>query len=80
MLVITQEARRHIEKLDLVIRKRILKKLPVLVADPIGKSRRLVNFKGGEYRFRVGDYRVVFDIHGENIEVLKVMHRREVYK
>ncbi|SMH47171.1 mRNA interferase RelE/StbE [Rathayibacter oskolensis] len=37
---------------------------------------------GGEYRVRVGDYRIVYDIQdGELvILVLRVAHRREVYR
>jgi mRNA interferase RelE/StbE len=34
----------------------------------------------GEYRFRIGDYRVIFDIEGNEIVVLRVGHRREIYK
>ena len=79
-MVITEEARKQIEKLDKVIKIRIAKKLPLLLNDPKGLSRILVNFKGGSYRYRVGDYRIIFDINGNKIEILKVMHRREVYK
>lgn len=80
MLVITDEAKKHIEKLDTVIKKRIAKKLPLLESDPIRRSRCLVNYELGRYRYRVGDYRIVFDINGNKVEILKVMHRREVYK
>ena len=80
VLIITEEAKRHIDKLDRVIRTRIAKKLPLLLSNPKGLSRNLVNFKGGSYRYRVGDYRIIFDINGNKIEILKVMHRREVYK
>jgi mRNA interferase RelE/StbE len=34
----------------------------------------------GSYRFRIGDYRVVFDLDGEKIVVLRVGHRRDIYK
>jgi len=37
-------------------------------------------FALGSWRFRVGDYRVVFDIEGKKIIVLRVGHRREVYR
>jgi mRNA interferase RelE/StbE len=79
-LVITDEARKQIEKLDKVVKKRIAKKLPVFMQSPMDFAKPLVNFDTGQYRFRVGDYRIVFDIHGDKLEVLKVMHRREVYK
>ncbi|MDH4220892.1 MAG: type II toxin-antitoxin system RelE/ParE family toxin [Candidatus Aminicenantes bacterium] len=34
----------------------------------------------GGYRFRIGDYRVIFDIEGNEIGVLRVGHRREIYR
>ncbi|MDZ4853875.1 MAG: type II toxin-antitoxin system RelE/ParE family toxin [Nitrospirota bacterium] len=34
----------------------------------------------GSYRFRIGDYRVVFDIEGDEIVVLRVGHRRDIYR
>lgn len=36
----------------------------------------------GEYRIRVGDFRIVYDIHDGKLEilVLRIDHRREVYR
>jgi mRNA interferase RelE/StbE len=28
---------------------------------------------------RIGDYRVIFDIDGENIVILRIGHRRDIY-
>ncbi len=36
--------------------------------------------KIGTYRFRIGDYRVIFDIYGEDIVILRIGHRRSIYK
>ena len=79
-LLISGEAKRQIDKLDGVVKKRIAKKIPVFLKDPLKFSRPLINFEVGQYRFRVGDYRIIFDLRGDRVEILKVMHRREVYK
>lgn len=34
----------------------------------------------GAYRFRIGDYRIIFNIEGENIVILRVGHRKSIYK
>jgi mRNA interferase RelE/StbE len=34
----------------------------------------------GSYRFRIGDYRVIFDREGDEIVVLRVGDRREIYR
>ena len=45
----------------------------LLHAEPLKQSEL------GSYRFRIGDYRVVFDIEGDEIVVLRVGHRRDIY-
>ena len=40
-------------------------------------SETLRDSKLGNYRFRIGDYRVIFDIEGSDIVILRVGHRRD---
>lgn len=80
VILFTKNAKKDVDKLDDVIQKRIYKKLLYLKNDPIGLSKSLVDFDQGEYRYRVGDFRICFDIDGKNIVVNRIRHRREVYK
>jgi len=32
------------------------------------------------YRIRIGDYRVGIEVHGNRVEVMRVLHRREFYR
>ncbi|HET53907.1 MAG TPA: hypothetical protein ENN33_01670 [Ignavibacteria bacterium] len=43
-------------------------------------SKKLSNPILGTYRNRVGDYRIIFDIDQKNIVVLRLGHRKEIYK
>ena len=45
-----------------------------------GKS--LVGDKSGQWRYRIGDYRLICEIHDEEITilVLEAGHRREIYE
>ena len=43
-------------------------------------AESLTDSELGTYRFRIGDYRVVFDIDGSEIIILRIGHRRELYK
>jgi len=79
-LVFTARAAEDVKQLDGLTAKRIGKKIMELEIDPVGKSKKLVSPKLGTYRFRIGDYRVIFDIHGRNIVVLRIGHRREIYR
>ncbi len=44
------------------------------------KAEKLTDFAFGTYKFRIGDYRIIFDIEDKDIVILRVGHRREIYK
>lgn len=48
-------------------------------SDPLKFAKRLVDIKEGEYRFRIGDWRVIFDVIDDKIFVLKIAKRDKVY-
>ena len=79
-LVYTQRAQRDIKKLDNNVKKRIGKTLMRYLDVPLDHAESLTDSSLGSYRFRVGDYRIVFDIEGTDIVILRVGHRRELYK
>jgi len=79
-LVFTRRAEKDIKTLDEITKKRIGKALLKYNKDPLKYAERLTDSKLGDYRFRIGDYRVVFDMDGQRIVVLRVGHRREIYK
>jgi mRNA interferase RelE/StbE len=81
-IVVTKNAKKDISKLNSQTQKRIRKKLLYFIEQdkPLDYAVRLENSKHGQYRWRVGVYRIVFDVDGANIVLLRVQHRREVYK
>lgn len=80
--VFKSQALKDIKKLPTEIQKRIINKLEYFISSgkPLSYAENLVNFEIGQYRFRVGDYRVIFDLYGEQIIILTLGHRREIYK
>ena len=79
-LVYTRRAFKDIRKLSHNIKKRIKLSLEKLRKNPFARSIKLVDESLGQYRYRIGDYRVIFDIHGQDIVILSVGHRREIYR
>lgn len=79
-LLYTKSAVASIKKLDPVTKIRIKKKLEIFQTDPIQYSKKLINSSLGGYRFRIGDYRIIFDLDDENIVILHDSHRRESYR
>ncbi len=79
-LVYTQRAIKDIQKLDQKVKSRIGKNLLRFTVDPLEYAKALTNSSLGSYRFRIGDYRVIFDLVGEDIVILRVGHRKEIYR
>jgi len=79
-LVYTRRAEKDIKKLDPSIKSHIGKAILKLQDNPSHLSEKLIDPKIGTYRFRIGDYRVIFDIEGNDIVILRVGHRKEIYK
>jgi mRNA interferase RelE/StbE len=79
-LIYTRRAENDIRKLEAAVRERIGKTLLRYREDPLKYAEKLSNPILGEYRFRIGDYRVIFDMTEDVIIILRVGHRREIYK
>jgi mRNA interferase RelE/StbE len=81
-LLYKKPAVKSIEKLPPHIKKRIKAKLEWFITqkDPLRFAERLTKPADAQYRYRVGVYRILFDLEGNNIVVLYVQHRSEVYK
>ncbi len=78
--VYTKRAVKDIRRLNSEIRLRIKTALERYVENPLQFAQRLTNPEMGTYRFRIGDYRVVFDMDDENLIILKVGHRKDIYR
>jgi mRNA interferase RelE/StbE len=61
-------------------RRELPQKLKEYASEPLRYAKKLISPKMGEYKFRIGDYRIIFDIEGENIVILRVRHRKSIYK
>ena len=79
-LIYTQRAVRDIAGLDTATKERIGKTLLRYQEEPLRYAEKLSDPILGSYRFRIGDYRVIFDIERDQIVVLRVGHRREIYR
>ena len=81
-LVYKKPAVKEIQKLPEQIKKRLRLKLEWFAnqSDPREFSKPLTKPADAQYRFRIGNYRVLFDIEDEKIIVLYIQHRREVYR
>ena len=72
-------ARKDLRKIAKNDAGRIIAAMEKMENDIAGDVKRLTDFSP-EYRLRVGDYRVLFEIEEQNrIVVYRIRHRREAY-
>jgi mRNA interferase RelE/StbE len=72
-----------LKKLDKSIVRKILARIETyLIRDPQGLGKSLTEEFQGYWRYRWGDYRVIYKISEREvlITVLRISHRKEVYK
>jgi mRNA interferase RelE/StbE len=78
-LIISNSFRRDLRRLNAETHRRALAVLEELQDNPYQGSK-LSNFAIGQWRIRIGDYRIRYDIEGEEVLLYRVRHRREIYR
>jgi len=78
-LVFTESFTKDFRKLSRQNQVRVRKRLEILKENPyLGK--KLENTQIGQYRLRVGDIRVRYDILEKNVVLLRVLKRADAYR
>ena len=73
--------KQDLPKLDNTTKTRIQKAIETrLMVAPEEYGEPLRKTLKGYWKLRVGDYRVVFTIEGEEITILGIRHRRDIYE
>ena len=78
-VVYTQAALKSLERLSPPIARRIMAKIQRLEQNLAGDVKRLTNFTP-EYRLRVGDWRVLFDVDEDRVLIQHISHRSQAYR
>lgn len=78
-VLLTRRAVQDLKRLDPPVRERILQTLQQHSAEPLRQARKFTNPRIGTYRYRIGSYRVVFDLDDDSVVVLRIGHRKEIY-
>ena len=69
-----------LRKLDKLTAKRLLDKLEHALADHPEAGEALRGEFRGLYKYRIGDYRVVYAKTLDGVLVLRIGHRKDVYR
>ncbi len=81
-VVISKSVQKQIDNLPPDITLRVIDKIQNLASEP--RPDGVVKLKGSdnEYRIRIGDYRVRYEIDDESqlVKILQCKHRKDVYR
>lgn len=71
-----------LKRLPKIIQKKILNKLDFYFksTEPFKFVEVLKDKTLGEFRFRIGDYRAIFDVKNNKAIILKIGHRKDIYR
>ena len=84
--VFTEDALGDLRRLENTIARRITKKLHFWTqqSNPLSFAKPIQGTGHVTYRFRVGDYRILFEVTKDGVIkillILAIRHRREVYR
>ncbi len=75
-------AQRDLKKLTAEIYHRIVSHLKELKSNPRPSGSRKITGSKNDWRVRAGDYRILYEIDDRRrqVNVMKIRHRREVYR
>ena len=78
-IVIRSSAIKDLKSIREPFKTKIEKKILELKKFPnLTNIKKLTNFEPA-YRYRIGDYRVLFDVEDDSLIVGRVLHRKESY-
>lgn len=84
-LLFTKAATRDLAKLERSVAKRVFAKIRTYVEadDPLRYAKQLRGMKS-TYRFRIGEYRAIFELLPDGtcvvLVILRIKHRKDVYR
>jgi mRNA interferase RelE/StbE len=75
-------AQKEFRKLPKEVQRRIATRIDSLQIDPYPPDSKKLKNGNGRFRVRVGDYRIIYRMEDDEmiILVIKVGHRRDIYK
>jgi mRNA interferase RelE/StbE len=78
----TTAAARQVKKLPRPARDRVMSAISALAHDPRPHGAKKLVGESTAWRIRIGDYRVIYDVHDDAllVTVVRAAHRRDVYE
>lgn len=82
----TRRALKDLQALEAKTARRILEKIKTYseMDNPLSQAKSLSGVLEGLYRYRVGDYRAIFEVSSDGtviiLVILNIKHRKDIYR
>ena len=79
---IERRAEKDLRRLTAEIFQRVIAAIEALADDPRPEGCKKLTGSDNDWRIRIGDYRVLYEVDDESqvVRVMRVRHRREAYR
>jgi len=80
-VTLARTAEKEIASLQEQIKKRVIRAIDLLAENPYRQGSKKLKGSKNAYRFRVNDYRIIYEVEPSNkiVDIAHVRHRREAY-
>ena len=81
-VLLERRAERDLKKLSQAMFYRVIPQIKDLSENPRPSGCRKITGSKNDWRIRIGDYRIIYEIDEKEkaVKVMRIKHRREVYK
>ena len=81
-VVVARRAVKALTALPRAEQQRVRAAIDLLAENPRPPSCVALKGESGVYRVRVGDYRILYEVHDQRlvVQVIRIGHRRDVYR
>jgi len=82
VIAFAASALREFKRLERAVQRRIATHIDELASNPFPSGAKKLRGSSDHCRIRVGNYRVIYRVDGKRVTILilKIGHRREVYR
>jgi mRNA interferase RelE/StbE len=81
-IAISKSVQKQIDNLPNDVAERVIEKIQNLASEPRPDGIVKLKASDNEYRIRIGDYRIRYEIDDESqlVQILQCKHRKDVYR
>lgn len=81
-IIVPKPVQKQLDELPNIVRNRVIERIALLAEEPLLPGAIKLQGYENNYRIRIGDYRVIYEINNEEsiVLLLRCKHRKDSYR